>query len=140
LIRDDLEKTMELWNGCYEELTLDSGCNNGTKTTARSASGWSNALSAPEPRYDRFEPITVRAATRVLQLQQAGVVSAPEARFYLRELVTMDRHAGPGALKSLTRVAQRHAVARPTAAAPGRRQAMPSQTPMGSAAELSAAA
>ncbi|MGV3720577.1 MAG: hypothetical protein ACO1SX_06665 [Actinomycetota bacterium] len=129
---------MELWNGCYDELNLDSGRNQ-TPAAARSATR-SNALGGPEPRYDRFEPITVRAATRVLQLQQAGVVTAPEARFYLSELVTMDRHAGPGALRSLTRLAQRHAADRSPVSRAGRRPALHSHTSARAAAELSAVA
>jgi hypothetical protein len=60
-----------------------------------------------ERPYERFEPITVRAAARVLQLQRAGVVSAREAQFYLRELTAMDAHAGRGAFPSLARAARR---------------------------------
>jgi hypothetical protein len=70
--------------------------------------------SAAEQRYARFEPITVRAATRILQLQQAGVVTENEARFYVRELVAMDAHAGEGAFQSLLRAAQRRAAPRRT--------------------------
>src|SRR5205823_2231246 len=47
-----------------------------------------------------------------LQLQRAGVVSAREARFYLRELAAMDRHAGRGAFPTLARMAQRAAATR----------------------------
>jgi hypothetical protein len=60
-------------------------------------------------RYERFEAITVRAAARVLRLQQCGVVAAHEAEFYLRELAAMDAHAGRGAHRSLLRAAQRQA-------------------------------
>src|SRR5262245_3828858 len=58
-------------------------------------------------RYQRFEPITVRAAVRVLQLQRAGVLSAAEAQFYLGELAAMDRHAGWNAFPILARRARR---------------------------------
>jgi hypothetical protein len=73
----------------------------------------------PRRRYERFEPITVRAAARVLHLQRGGVVSAREAWFYLRELAAMDAHAGPGAFPSLARMAQRRACARPIARGTG---------------------
>jgi hypothetical protein len=59
-----------------------------------------------EQRYERFEPITVRTAARVLQLQRAGVVSAREAAFYLRELLAMDAHADAEAFSALVRAAQ----------------------------------
>src|SRR5438067_57245 len=65
-----------------------------------------NRVVSPGPRYARFEPITVRAAARVLRLQRAGVVSAREAGFYLRELAAMDAHAGRGAFRSLVRAAR----------------------------------
>jgi hypothetical protein len=74
-----------------------------------------DGLERPARRYERFEPITVRAAGRVLQLQRAGVVCAKEARFYLRELLAMDARAGRGALASLARTAQRRVAARPMA-------------------------
>ena len=66
-------------------------------------------------RYQRFEPVTVRAAARVLQLQRVGIVSACEARFYLQELADMDEHAGRGAYHTLLRMAQRHLTSRPHA-------------------------
>jgi hypothetical protein len=63
--------------------------------------------------YERFEPITIRAAARVLHLQRAGVVSAAEAEFYLRELASMDAHAGDGAYASLLSAAQRRPSSQP---------------------------
>lgn len=60
-------------------------------------------------RSRRFESVTVRAAARVLELQRCGVVSATEARFFLRELVSMDAHAARGASPSLLRAARRYA-------------------------------
>jgi hypothetical protein len=61
----------------------------------------------PGRPYERFESITVRAAARVLHLQQRGVVSAGEIRHLLRELAAMDAHATRGAVPSLARVARR---------------------------------
>jgi len=66
----------------------------------------SDGLGRSEPRYERFEPVTVSAAARVLLLQRARVVSVEEAHFYLHELAAMDRHASPGAYPSLLRLAQ----------------------------------
>jgi hypothetical protein len=72
-------------------------------------------LLRPGQRYVRFEPITVCAAARVVELRWAGVVSAKEAAFYLRELATMDAHAGEEAFPDLVRAAQRHAAIRRSA-------------------------
>jgi hypothetical protein len=69
----------------------------------------------PAPRYQRFEPVTVRAAARVLQLQRVGIVTAGEAQFYLQELADMDEHASRGAYATLLRMAQRHLTSRPHA-------------------------
>jgi hypothetical protein len=69
----------------------------------------------PECGGEEFEPVTVRAAVRVVQLQRAGVLPAGEARFYLHELAAMDAHAGPEAFPSLARLAQRLTAARPIA-------------------------
>jgi hypothetical protein len=69
----------------------------------------------PPPRYQRFEPVTVRAAARILQLQRVGIVTAEETRFYLRELADMDEHASRGAYSTLLRMAQRHLTSRPHA-------------------------
>lgn len=65
-----------------------------------------------EQRYERFEAITVRTAARVLQLQRAGVVTAREAAFYLRELLAMDAHAGAEAFSALVRAAHLRAAPR----------------------------
>lgn len=109
---------MQHWNGRHDEQKLDSRCEHELDALGLRAS-LGEAPAGSEERCDRFEPITVRAAARVLQLQRAGVVSAHEARFYLRELVTMDLHAGPGALRRLTHLAQRHTATRPTTSATG---------------------
>lgn len=79
---------MELCSGTSVNSTLDS-------LTARATV--------------RFEPITVRAAVRVIQLQRAGVVSNLEADFYLSELAAMDRHTGPRGAAALARLARRQA-------------------------------
>jgi hypothetical protein len=68
-------------------------------------------VPAPQQRYERFEPVTVRAAARVLQLQRSGVIPAADAAFYLRELATMDAHAGADSFESLLRAARRQAAA-----------------------------
>ncbi len=60
-------------------------------------------------RYERFEPVTVRAAARLLRAGRTGLLSAAEADFYLEELVALDAHAGPGARPGLRRLAQRAA-------------------------------
>jgi hypothetical protein len=64
-------------------------------------------VPAAPRRYERFEPVTVRAAARVLQLQRSGVIPATDAGFYLRELAAMDAHAGENAFESLLRAARR---------------------------------
>lgn len=71
----------------------------------------------PVRHCQRFEPITVSAAARVLQLKQSGVLSATEAWFYLHELAAMDAHAGREAFPALLRGAQLHAASRLLAAA-----------------------
>lgn len=114
---------METGKGFNDERPLDGGCT-GDLNAWTLLAAWGSTLRReseiavdPEPRdsaggherrYDRFEAITVRAAARVLQLQQSGIVSAWEAGFYLHELVDMDRYASPGAYSSLLRMAQRH--------------------------------
>jgi len=65
-----------------------------------------------DQRYERFEPITVRAAVRVLQLQREGVVTVKETASYLRWLVAMDAHASEDAFPRLVRAAQRHCAGR----------------------------
>ncbi len=61
------------------------------------------------PGYIRFEPITVRAAVRVIQLKRAGVISSVEADFYVSELAAMDRHTGAKSAAALARLARRQA-------------------------------
>jgi hypothetical protein len=90
----------------------------------RNTSEWESVTEAGchgllENRYERFEPITVRAAARVLHLQRTGIVTPAEARFYLQELTAMDAHAAPGSSPSLARLAERRLPNGP-AARPGR--------------------
>jgi len=61
----------------------------------------------------RFEPVTVRAAVRVIQLQRQGVVSGIEADFYLSELSAMERHSGANGAAVLARMARRQASPEP---------------------------
>ena len=50
-------------------------------------------------RYERFEPVTVRAAARVVRLGRARLLSEGEVAFYVRELALLDRYDGaPAAL------------------------------------------
>lgn len=58
-------------------------------------------------RYHRFEPITVRTATRVVHMGSMGRVSPQELGYYLRELAAMDSYAGPRAENALGRIAAR---------------------------------
>lgn len=105
---------MELGMRFDSELNLDGNSSNTWNETSEQVSPGgeprreSERGSASERRYERFEPITIRAAARVLQLQQAGIVSSWEAGFYLHELVDMDRYATRGAYPSLLRMAQRN--------------------------------
>jgi hypothetical protein len=117
---DGLEDTMELWMGFDEEqeldlLSVDGVQRRGRQNGSRERGEVSLRVGAARPgelrrsihRYERFEPITVRAAARVLHLQRTGVVSPAEARFYLHELAAMDRHAGRDAAVGLARRARR---------------------------------
>ena len=60
-------------------------------------------------RYERFEPVTVRAAARLLRAGRTGLLTPVEADFYLAELVALDAYAGQGAQPGLRRLAQRTA-------------------------------
>jgi hypothetical protein len=60
-------------------------------------------------RYERFHPVTVRAAGRVMQLAHAGEIGFGEAGFYVRELAALDGRFGPGAFRALQRLATREA-------------------------------
>jgi len=106
---------METLNGYFNEQNRNAAFEQGTRRReedrARSAGcvcDW-----GVERWYERFQPITVRAAVRVVQLHRAGVVTAREARFYIRELAAMDGQTDRRAFPSLNRIARRHAAARP---------------------------
>jgi hypothetical protein len=60
-----------------------------------------------QSRFEKFEPITVRAAARVLYLGRTGRLSAPQVESYVRHLAAMDPHASPVAHGRLRRVARR---------------------------------
>lgn len=96
----------EMKRASYDSIVQEAG--------DLSLTGRRDPRSGPAQRYERFEPITVRAAARVLQLQRSGVVSAKEAAFYLRELATMDAHAGKSPIT--VRAAQLRAAAGPVGA------------------------
>ena len=83
---------MELCNGFGQSSTLDGNSR------------------VNHQDYLRFEPITVRAAVRVIKLQRAGVVSSVEADFYISELAAMDRHTGSKGAAVLARMARRQAL------------------------------
>ena len=99
---------MELGMRLNDELELDGDCIDAWVEMSRPDSRCETPRNETQRRYERFEPITVRAAARVLQLQQTGIVSSWEAGFYLHELIDMDRHATRGAYPNLLRLAQRH--------------------------------
>ena len=57
-------------------------------------------------RYRRFEPITVRAAARVLRLASRGVVESRDTRWYLQQLCHLDRYAASDSHAELHRLAR----------------------------------
>ena len=63
----------------------------------------------PAACFIRFDPVTVRAAARVLHLRRLERLSAAEARSYLWNLAAMDPHACADDVRSLYRVAARRA-------------------------------
>jgi hypothetical protein len=58
-------------------------------------------------RYERFDPVTVRAAARLIRFAQARGLSNAGLEAYLRELALLQPLAGPEAHRALERVAQR---------------------------------
>ena len=71
-----------------------------TSTTARTGS---------HIRRYRFEPLTVRAAARIVDLAFAGSVPHWDARAYVQHLASTDRYAGSEASQALYRLARRRA-------------------------------
>jgi len=89
-------------------------------------------------RYQRFEPVTVRAATRVVRMGRMGRINRGEVVHYLRLLAAMDSHAGPRSGPALRRLAKRraslHSEAIPGAPAP----ALVRRTPVGTMLRIAA--
>ena len=61
----------------------------------------------PEKRFYRFDPVTVRAAARIVRFDRSGRFAWWEARFYLRELAAIDGHRTRGASRKLASLASR---------------------------------
>jgi hypothetical protein len=61
-------------------------------------------------RYHRFDPVTIRAAARVVSLGRAGHLAGWEVDYYLRELAAMEPGAGARAFRRLRRMARRWSV------------------------------
>ena len=59
--------------------------------------------------FERFDPVTVRAATRVVRLGAVQHLPEWEVRYYLRELALMEPGAGRSAPRGLWRLARRRA-------------------------------
>lgn len=60
-------------------------------------------------RYERFDPITVRAATRVVRMGRGGRLTGAEIRYYLGELAAMEGRRDAAARRALGRLARRRA-------------------------------
>jgi hypothetical protein len=65
--------------------------------------------TASHNRRYRFEPLTVRAAARIIDLATAGSVPHWDARAYVRHLASTDRYAGYESSRALHRLARRRA-------------------------------
>lgn len=63
----------------------------------------------PKRTLFRFEPVTVRAAARVVSLGLRGELSPGEMAFYVAELARMEPGARPGSPRRLARLARRRA-------------------------------
>lgn len=68
----------------------------------------STSRTGTHNRY-RFEPLTVRAAARIVDLATAGSVAHWDARAYVLHLASTDRYAGSEASRALYRLARRRA-------------------------------
>jgi hypothetical protein len=60
-------------------------------------------------RFERFDPVTVRAAARVIRIGWLGRLSAAEIRCFILHLADLHPANGTRAAGSLTRLAQRQA-------------------------------
>lgn len=58
-------------------------------------------------RFERFDPVTVRAAARLVRFAQAQQLSAEGLDVYLRELALLQPLARPKAHQALARLARR---------------------------------
>lgn len=58
-------------------------------------------------QFDRFQPITVRAAARLMTMAARGLLAPCEVDHYLKAMVATEPDARPGAHRSLKRLAQR---------------------------------
>lgn len=58
-------------------------------------------------RFDRFDPVTIRAAARVVRIGTRGHLAQCEVAAYLQELAHMASTGQPGAHRSLWRLARR---------------------------------
>lgn len=60
-----------------------------------------------QQRYCRFEPVTIRAAARLVRLHQLKCISRRDLKLFIRELVVIDATARSGAEAQLLRAATR---------------------------------
>jgi hypothetical protein len=60
-------------------------------------------------RYQRFEPVTVRAATRLVRMARLGRITPTEVGRYIAILSAIDAHAGERGAQALCRIASRAA-------------------------------
>jgi hypothetical protein len=73
-------------------------------------------------RYHRFDPITIRAAARLVHMGRTGRLSEWEVRYYIRELTAMVPQAAPRASRALRRLAERRAALGHTGVPPSSRR------------------
>ena len=69
----------------------------------------SSTQNSSHIRRYRFEPLTVRAAARIVDLARSGSVPHWDARTYVQHLASTDRYAGYEASRALYRLARRRA-------------------------------
>jgi hypothetical protein len=60
-------------------------------------------------RFERFDPVTVRAAARVIRIGWLGRLSAAEVRCFILHLADLSPGNGTRAARPLTRLARRKA-------------------------------
>jgi hypothetical protein len=69
----------------------------------------SSTQSLSQLRRHRFEPLTVRAAARIVDLAFTGSLAQWDARAYVQHLASTDRFAGGESSRALYRLARRRA-------------------------------